>query len=218
MPILNNFGFGIVGEKEIEGYVSLNHNTRYRLKLWNFDRKLRCDAAIKIDGQEIGVWRIDQNQSIILERPADDPGCFTFYQAGTSEAVQVGLVVGDELGLIEVVFCPEQLVAPKPADYWNEIKSLKAHVDIWKADLEIYKDLIDETPDDELNELRSLRKQLDLNPAAAKEQPYSPVALVCQGSVRMSTLSQVRLIVITLKRLQSICGWWHKQIIAASCR
>ena len=65
MPILNNFGFGIVGAKEIEGYVSLNHNTRYRLKLWNFDRKFRCDATITIDGQEVGVWRINPNQSII---------------------------------------------------------------------------------------------------------------------------------------------------------
>lgn len=136
MPILNDFGFGIVGCKESEGYVALVHGTRYKLKLWNFNLKLQCDAAIKIDGKELGIWRVNPNQSIVLERPENDRGCFTFYKSGTAEAMHSGLEVGDELGLIAITFCPEKAFKPQPpiTNYWDEgddvLASFRRQIDL----------------------------------------------------------------------------------------
>jgi hypothetical protein len=110
MPLLNNFGFGVVGGQEKNGYVALDSGTKYQLKLWNFNTKLRCDAEVQIDGKAIGNFRIEKMDSIVIERPANNHGCFTFYAVGTIEAKMVMLEAVDEnsLGLIEIVFCPEK--------------------------------------------------------------------------------------------------------------
>jgi hypothetical protein len=110
MPLLNNFGFGVVGGQEKNGYVALDSGTQYQLKLWNFNTKLRCDAEVKIDGKAVGNFRIEKMDSIVIERPANNRGCFTFYAVGTIEAKMVMLEAVDEnsLGLIEIVFYPEK--------------------------------------------------------------------------------------------------------------
>lgn len=163
MPLLNNFGFGIVGGKEIDGYVLMIHGTKYKLKLWNFDLQLRCDAAIKIDGKELGIWRIEKNQSIELERPENDRGCFTFYKAGTVEAVQSGLEVGDELGLIEVTFCPEKAPVPKPF-----VPQQPSAMDFWEKD----------------EDLESLRRQIDSpSPGGTGLSGYSQDEYVSAGEI-----------------------------------
>jgi hypothetical protein len=110
MPLLNDFGFGVVGEQEKNGYVDLDSGTKYQLKLWNFNSKLRCDAEVKIDGKTVGNFRIEKMDSIIIERPANDHGCFTFYAVGTIEAkiAMLEAVEENSLGLIEVTFYPEK--------------------------------------------------------------------------------------------------------------
>jgi hypothetical protein len=110
MPLLNDFGFGVVGGKENNGYVDLDSGTKYQLKLWNFNTKLRCDAEVKIDGKVVGYFRIEKMDSIVIERPANDRGCFTFYAVGTIEAeiAMLGAIDENSLGLIEVIFYPEK--------------------------------------------------------------------------------------------------------------
>jgi hypothetical protein len=110
MPLVNDFGFGVVGGQEKNGYVALDSGNKYKLKLWNFNTKLRCDAEVTIDGKVIGIFRIDKMDSIVIERPINSYGCFTFYALGTIESKMVMLDAVDEnnLGLIKVAFCPEK--------------------------------------------------------------------------------------------------------------
>jgi hypothetical protein len=109
MPLLKDFGFGVVGGKENNSYVALESGTKYQLKLWNFNTRLRCDAHVKIDSKLVGIFRIEKIDSIIIERPTNDYGCFTFYALGTNEAKIAMLEAVDKnsLGLIEVVFYQE---------------------------------------------------------------------------------------------------------------
>lgn len=97
------------GREFVEGYVFLEHGTRYTLELSNTDT-WRCDAEVSIDGQKIGTWRINEKGSVRLERPVHDTGRFTFYQHGTKEAARAGIVNNDAAGIISVVFKPERRV------------------------------------------------------------------------------------------------------------
>ncbi len=110
MPLLNDFGFGVVEGRESNSCVALDSGSKYTLKLWNFNTKLRCDAEVTIDGKAIGIFRIDKMDSIVIERPTNNYGCFTFYTLGTIESKMVMLdaVDADEIGLIKVAFYPEK--------------------------------------------------------------------------------------------------------------
>lgn len=104
--VLNSFSVHIPeGRETHSGYVEMAHGRQYTLALRNF-RDVACDAAVTIDGKPVGTFRLNAGQSLKLERPAHDQGCFTFYQVGTAEAQQAGLVAADTLGLISVVFTP----------------------------------------------------------------------------------------------------------------
>ncbi len=105
---LNEFSVRVLGGKEVSGgYVEMEHGAKYRLSLHN-GRDARCDAYIEVDGKHVGTWRLAARQSITLERPAHDPGQFTFYAVGTIEATQAKLQEGDpNLGLVRVTFTPE---------------------------------------------------------------------------------------------------------------
>ena len=104
---LNNFSVRIIGANEVPGgYVEIPHNTKYKIALSN-RRNVPCDAAVKIDGKSVGVWRIEAFSHIVLERPAHDDGKFTFYAAGTLKAEKAGLASDSpNLGLVEVTFIP----------------------------------------------------------------------------------------------------------------
>ncbi|MCW5212381.1 hypothetical protein VU04_05685 [Desulfobulbus sp. TB] len=107
---LGNFSVEIPKGKELDsGYVAMKHNTKYALRLSNFG-DLRCDAEVEIDSKPVGVWRVSSNDSIIIERPTHDTGCFTFYKAGTREAKKAEVVRSDKLGLISVTFKPEEKI------------------------------------------------------------------------------------------------------------
>lgn len=108
---LNQFSVRVVGGSETHsGYVELDHGQQYQLCLRNCRRE-KCDATVKIDGKEVGTWRIPANRSITLERPINDTGIFTFFKAGTKEAREAALNEGSpDLGLIEVTFIPEEKV------------------------------------------------------------------------------------------------------------
>lgn len=118
---LNNYSVRVLGGHEDCGYVEMTHGQRYRLVLRN-DASTRCDAKVSIDGKHVGTWRINAGESITLERPAHDTGCFTFYEAGTADSGKAGLesVNKIDLGLVSVTFIPEQTyVAPPVSITWT---------------------------------------------------------------------------------------------------
>lgn len=94
------------GDALAEGYVEIPHNTQYSLLLRN-RLDSRCDAEVSIDGIPVGVWRIARTDEIRIERPAHDPGRFTFFVMGSPEASLAGIKAGPENGLISVTFKPE---------------------------------------------------------------------------------------------------------------
>ncbi len=105
---LGNFSVEIPqGEMLKSGYVAMRHDTKYTVVLSN-SGDVRCDAEVEIDGKSVGVWRIQSHDSIVIERPVHDAGCFTFYKIGTREARKAAIVRSDKLGLITVLFKPER--------------------------------------------------------------------------------------------------------------
>ena len=105
---LHHFAVSIPEGKETsDGYVCLRHGTQYTIELKNDDDRWRCDAEVFIDGQRIGLWRIDPKKLLRLERPAHDTGRFTFYQTGTTEAATAEISSGTTTGLISVIFKPQ---------------------------------------------------------------------------------------------------------------
>jgi hypothetical protein len=85
-------------------YIAVPHNTEYKLSLSN-NTNNRCDAQIYIDGESIGVWRINSYSSIMVERPANINRKFVFMREKSQSIAQKGK---SENGLIKVVFKPEK--------------------------------------------------------------------------------------------------------------
>ncbi len=113
---LNGFSLGISvmhGDSEkvkIDGvdYFSLAHNSEYSLLLSN-TRSVKCDAHVSIDGEEVGVWRINPYATINIERPVDVKRKFVFLAENSTEAEDAGIPQGSSKnGLIKVVFTPEK--------------------------------------------------------------------------------------------------------------
>lgn len=115
---LGNFSVKIPqGKKLNSGYVAMKHDTKYTVVLSN-DGDVRCDAEVEIDGKIVGTWRIQSRDSMVIERPVHDTGCFTFYKIGTREAKKAAIVKSDKLGLITVLFKPER--KPEPPDLGDD--------------------------------------------------------------------------------------------------
>ncbi len=106
---LNRFSVRVPAGSESGGYVEMIHGQQYSIRLRN-DRIEKCDARVEVDGKHVGTFRIDGNGTMVLERPENDVGCFTFYRLGSPEAAKVGLVNDSNLGLIKVTFTPERHV------------------------------------------------------------------------------------------------------------
>jgi len=97
------------GDEREGGYVVMQHGQQYKLVLRN-DKDVPCDAEVVIGGKNVGKWRVGARSAITLERPVNDHGCFTFYEAGTPEGDAAGIVKGDSHnGLISVTFRPGQV-------------------------------------------------------------------------------------------------------------
>lgn len=107
---LNEFSVRVPeGNEKSSGYVEIEHNTQYTIQLRNY-RYVRCDATVSVDGKIVGVFRLNANGSLRLERPSHDKGRFTFYKAGTKEASKAGIssIPYNDRGLISVTFVPEK--------------------------------------------------------------------------------------------------------------
>lgn len=121
---LNGFGVTVPQGKETpEGYVELEHGTKYTLALKN-TRSVRCDARVEIDGKHVGSWRVKPNTVIVLERPLHNAGKFTFYRVGTVEADKLGMSKSNpERGLLRVQFIPEL----KEVDLFSKLDDLSVN-------------------------------------------------------------------------------------------
>lgn len=108
---IGNFAVTIPeGHEKEDGYVHMKHGTQYTIVLRNHYQKRRCDAEVSVDGKVVGNFRVDENQSIHLERAPHDHGRFTFYKADSSEAGQSGVdkVSHFQRGLVQVRFRAEK--------------------------------------------------------------------------------------------------------------
>jgi hypothetical protein len=119
---LGDYSVQIQGGLERDtGYVEITHNTKYKILLSN-DSFVDCDAAVEIDGKEVGLWRIYSGKNICIERPVNDTGQFTFYKLDSSEAGKIGLAPNDKLGLITVLFKPAVLFNPDKLVFRHPMK------------------------------------------------------------------------------------------------
>jgi hypothetical protein len=88
-------------------YYAVPHNSEYKVKMHN-GGDLRVDATLKIDGIDMGTWRIEPYSTITIERPADNNRKFTFVREGSWQGNMGGVEKGKfDNGLIEVTFVPE---------------------------------------------------------------------------------------------------------------
>lgn len=89
-----------------DGRVGTQHGVQYTIRMGN-GHNTACDARVSIDGKEIGTFRIGGHGSVLLERPPESTGRFTFFRLGTEEGNAAGLVDSEKAGLISVKFTPE---------------------------------------------------------------------------------------------------------------
>ena len=103
---LNNFSLEIMDnngpvEKVIykdSNYYAMPEGTEYKLRLTN-SRDTRTDAHVWIDGEKVGIWRINPNSRIVVERPS-----------GTSRKFMIlnnRIIDSPNIGVVKVTFKPE---------------------------------------------------------------------------------------------------------------
>lgn len=118
MVFFNEFGVEIIPEssdfdkftRNGSKYIGLDNGTDYKIKLIN-NRAVPADAKVEVDGKEVGSWRIHQNSSIVVERPANLHKKFTFFSKFSMEAIDAGAITEESTdGLIKVTFYPKRQV------------------------------------------------------------------------------------------------------------
>jgi hypothetical protein len=102
-----SFGLSVTKGKETkDGYVVMSHGQQYEVVLSN-ETSRRCNCLLSIDGKQAGLFRLEAQSSMTLERPLHDTGRFTFYKLESKEGHLAALQPGGELGLVQAVFTPE---------------------------------------------------------------------------------------------------------------
>ncbi len=98
------------GVERESGHVAIRDSQQYTLRLINHCYDARCDVLVTIDGKDMGLYRINAGQQMILERSSLDNGRFTFFSAKSAAGQQVGAagVAVDLRGLIFATFKPER--------------------------------------------------------------------------------------------------------------
>jgi len=105
---INNFSLAIPEGRETEkGEIELLHGSTYRLSLKN-EGTFPADVTITIDGKVQGIWRVSTGGYLLLERPDNDDGKFTFYFMNSEEAKTIDLqnIEKDLRGLVQASFQP----------------------------------------------------------------------------------------------------------------
>jgi hypothetical protein len=86
---LNNFSVGVITNSKLvepkeNGYVFLEDEDEYNISLTNNNKSCRCDAEIKIDDVSMGLFRIDNNKTVIIERSSKTNNRFKFVSESSS--------------------------------------------------------------------------------------------------------------------------------------
>ena len=106
----DQFEVAIPQSKEKDGYCILDDKQVFTIRIHNHS-DARCNANIKLDGKDIGTFRLNPKQCSELEHPVGSTGRFTFFKSGTLKAIVAGInnVPSELLGLLKVKFIPERL-------------------------------------------------------------------------------------------------------------
>jgi hypothetical protein len=109
------YSLEVTGTRKTDGqYVYLDHGQQFAIVLAN-SKPTRCNVALEVNGKSIATYRIENFDSITLERPLHCEERFTFYREGTLDASLQGLKRGDDRnGLIVAKFFPE-VIRPRVA-------------------------------------------------------------------------------------------------------
>lgn len=88
-------------------YFALDHGSEYKIQMSNHT-KTKCDAEVYVDGDKIGLWRINSYSTISIERPTNIKRKFIFYDEKSGDAQSAGINSGKSTnGLVKVIFKPE---------------------------------------------------------------------------------------------------------------
>lgn len=109
----NGFGLDILSSRQVGikrgGYFILPNNSQYFIKLTNH-RATPADAQVRVDGKEIGVFRIPARGHITIKRPAGMDRALIFVSESSPAAWQAGVRKGRfENGVVQVTFVPEKI-------------------------------------------------------------------------------------------------------------
>lgn len=96
------------------GHVALQHGQQYTLSLRNCWTDRDADVEVSIDGKSIGEYRVERNQTVILERSSSDPGRFTFFKAESKEGEAAGKqeIPVENRGVVTARFRPGLSIKP----------------------------------------------------------------------------------------------------------
>jgi hypothetical protein len=97
------------GEKFSEGrHFGLENNTTFRVNLINTG-PTEADVALKVDGNQIGIYRVPAHTTFGIERSEKDSRAMIFVREESQEAREIGAVTGaSNNGLIEATFKPRK--------------------------------------------------------------------------------------------------------------
>ena len=100
---------------EKDGYCILNHGQEFSIRISNHE-STRCNVKIKVDGKDIGTFRLNAKQSSNLEHPVQHQHKFVFCIEGTLKGGIAGLdkIPPEDLGLIKAQFLPEKVEETLP--------------------------------------------------------------------------------------------------------
>ena len=122
VDIVPDQGTVTTNQKNESYYVEMPKNeVQYKIHLKN-NGSTKCDAVVTIDGKNMGTFRINEHNQMLLERPSDVERRFTFFVGGSEGSKQGGYKPKDKNnGLVEVLFKPESCrLYPKGGDYDEE--------------------------------------------------------------------------------------------------
>ena len=81
----------------------LKHNTPYKVCIVNHHEYLNADATVSINGKDVGTFRVNSDNKIVIERPINVNRKLVFYKAGSIEGeMSASNTPNVSLGVVEV--------------------------------------------------------------------------------------------------------------------
>jgi len=106
--------------------IILNNNTDYQIRLFN-NWETRCDVDLSIDGQDVGIFRVEAGDFAVVERPTKINKKFTFVQDENILPSPDGF--HHKYGLITAVFKPELPGVPQEENFIYAWKKKEDEID-----------------------------------------------------------------------------------------